>query len=132
MSSLEEIQLKFNEVYKNRPSILRTTLMYGPLGWVMRILGWLFLLSGLGLLIAMGMGAFLFEIPNTDQKISNAPEAYQRLVLILQAITGIACVLIGLVLIFIGRLCRKIVTRNMYIIDLEEIFENKKEALSGK
>lgn len=125
MKEVEEIKLKFGRVYQNRPSTIRSSVFYGPIGWVCRIVGWLFLLAGIGLFIATIMGAYLFELPNSDGKISNINEAYQRVVLIIQTVVGAACFLIGLVLAFIGNLCRKILVRNMYILELEGIFEQE-------
>ncbi|HXB41904.1 MAG TPA: hypothetical protein VNZ49_15285 [Bacteroidia bacterium] len=126
MEELEKINIRFEQIYKERPSAIRTTLFYGPIGWITRIIGWLFFIIAIGLFIASAMGSYLFSLPNTDNKISNMSEAYQSLVMMIQVICGISSFIVGIVLLFIGNLCRKIVTRNIYILDLEEIFETGK------
>jgi hypothetical protein len=88
MEDIETIHLKFEQIYKTRPSTIRTTIIYGPIDWIARIIGWLFFIIGLGLLIATTMGSYLFSLPDTDNKISSMPEAYQSLVMIVQVICG--------------------------------------------
>src|SRR5688572_15528848 len=111
MNELEILKLKFRELYKNRPSTIRTTIMLGPFGWLIRIIGSLVFFTGLGLCIATSLGHYFFDLPNTDQKISNSAEAYETAVLFIQAILGGLCILIGILLISIGSLCRRIVNR---------------------
>ena len=125
MNELEIIKAKFNEIYKNRPGAIRTTVFFGPIGWITRIIGGLFSIAGIGLLIATFMGQSLLQLANTDEKISSIREAYEQIVLCVQTITGIACLIIGITLVVIGGLCRRIVRRNFYIMELEELFEEK-------
>lgn len=127
MNEYEAIKIKFQELYKNRPSAIRTTLFFGPVGWVLRLIGTLLFFTGVGLLIATGTGKYLFDLPDTDHQISNNSEAYQNLVLMTQGGASLFCLVLGLLLWSIGRLCRRIVNRNIYILELEELFEDKKE-----
>jgi hypothetical protein len=127
MSELEEIRVHFDQLQKDRPSTIRTTFFYGPIGWICQFIGWLFFIIGVGLIIATIMGSFLFSIPDTDERISDMPEAYQQLVMGIQAVTSIASLIIGMTLLFIGGLCRKITTRNSYILQLEQLFESQNE-----
>lgn len=122
MTELESIKIKFEEIYKDRPSTLRSSLFYGIIGWIGRIAGSILFIIGIGLLIATTMGAYLFSLPDTDNQISNMPEAYESLVLLIQVTAGSLCTFLGLVLLFIARLSRRITTRNSYIQKIEELF----------
>lgn len=126
MNELETLKIRFSEIYKDRPSAIRTTVFFGPVGWVTRIIGSLFSIAGIGLLIATFMGQSLLQLADMDEKISSMREAYEQIVLCVQTISGIACLIIGITLAIIGGLCRRIVRRNFYILELEELFGQNK------
>ena len=127
MNELDIIKAQFEHIYSNRPSTIRSTLFYGPIGWIVRIIGWLFFTIGFGLIIATAMGSYLFSLPDLDKQISNSSEAYEQLVLLIQILISLAALIIGIILIVIGNLCRKIVNRNNYILELENLFQTQRD-----
>lgn len=127
MTEVEIINIKFEQIYKERPSTVRSSLFYGIIGWIARIAGFILFIIGVGLLIATAMGAYLFSLPDTDNQISNMPEAYESLVLLIQVTIGSLSLIIGFTLLFIGRLSRCIITRNAYIHKIEDLFPQQTE-----
>ena len=122
METAEKIKARFEEIRTQRPNT-NFGFVHKVLGWVCRLLGWLFFITGVGLLIATAMSHSLFQLVNDDNRISSLREAYEQIVLILQGIIGTGTLFTGIVLLTIAALCRYIIKRNKYILDLEELLE---------
>lgn len=122
METIEKIKARFEEIRTQRPNT-NFGFVHKVLGWACRLLGWLFFITGAGLLIATAMSHSLFQLANDDNRISSLREAYEQIVLILQGIIGTGTLFTGIVLLTIAALCRYIIKRNKYILDLEELLE---------
>lgn len=110
MTELDVIKYRFEKTFKHRPSTIRTTLFYGPLGWILRIAGYVFLILGIGFLIAKSTGIITINSSHNGLRSD--------------ALLSTACVVLGIIAIWIGNLCNKIVQRNVYILELEAIFSD--------
>lgn len=110
---------KFKKLYEQRPSTLRSTFLYGILQWLFGIPGFLLFISGVGLIIASMMGWKLDEL--TKGVIES------KSVSIVEMIVGIVALIASLIMSFLARLCRRIVARNLYIMELEALWVGSEE-----
>ena len=68
MVPLDVIKVKFEQIQKGRPSAIRSTAWYGPIGWVLRIIGSLILIGGLFLIAS---GIFNLKLSNSVEIAMN-------------------------------------------------------------
>ncbi len=123
MDKFETAKIKFEQLRKERPSIIRVTTIYGPLGWIARIVAMILFLAGVAFVVSSASEVYIFKI--IFKEINTPKEALSQVVFILQGIIGILFFVISIVLAVMGSLCRSIIKRNFYIMDLEELFEGK-------
>ncbi len=122
MTATEKLSIRFDQIRTKRPDT--SGFIHNAFGWICRIAGWLLFIAGAGLLLATGMSHSLFDLTDYDNKISSIREAYEQIVLLAQGILGTGGLALGIVLLMMAALCRSIVKRNTYILDLEELIEN--------
>jgi hypothetical protein len=127
----ENAKLKFETLFNERPSTIRSFAFHGSLRIFYLIIGWIAFIIALwyaiftaGLMLAKDE-ALNWALENFGDK---APFEFiantlipTHFVLALLGLSFSICILI------MARLCQKIVKRNMYIMDLENIWMDLKE-----
>lgn len=117
---LEIIKIKFGVLYRSRPSTIRSTFIYTPLSWCLRILGLLLLSAGIGLIIATAANQLIFDLFYSNSYLYN-DSVYRSQLIIIQTYLSFICLISGILFWWLGRLYKKIVTRNLYILELENL-----------
>lgn len=117
---LEIIKIKFGVLYRSRPSTIRSTFIYTPLSWFLRILGLLLLSAGIGLIIATAANQLIFDLFYSNSYLYN-DSVYRSQLIIKQTYLSFICLISGILFWWLGRLYKKIVTRNLYILELENL-----------
>jgi hypothetical protein len=118
LTELDIIKDKFQRLQDDRPSAIRSTVYHGPMGLIASILGWLIFIAGVGLLLASALSYSVLNIFSGENQIENNG------LVTFQVILGAILFILGFLFITIGALCRRIVHRNIYIIELENLFED--------
>lgn len=121
-TNLEILYARYRKVHDTRPAAIGTTFFFGPVGWVARILGSLLFMAGAGLILAALIQSPISQLQvwvTTYSSVPINPETF----LIIQSLAGAMIALPGTFLYWGGMLCRRIVRRNFYILDLEELFD---------
>ena len=120
VSELEIIRFRFNRIYQSRPRALRSTFLHGPVGWMMRIFGWISIVAGLGIIVAGFVDTKIFQefIKFEDVFFTS---------FMLWLIIGFLLIVLGVALLFISSLCRKLVHRNLYILDMEDLLREERQ-----
>lgn len=118
MTELEMIKNKFQMLYQDRPSAIRSSVYHGPMGIIASILGWLIFIAGIGLLLASALSySVLGMITTESQNPNNGLVTFQLML-------GIILFVIGFLLITIAALCRRILYRNIYILEIENLLQD--------
>lgn len=117
MTELDVIKYRFERTFRHRPSTIRTTLFYGPVGWILRIAGYTLIILGVVFLIGRNTGLIKNTIVN-DGTVNGLKG---------DAVLGAAGIVFGMIVIWIGNLCYKIVQRNIYILELEDVFSDHRD-----
>ncbi len=123
---LEHAKLKFEEHYKNRSRAIRSLAFHGGLRIIYLIVGTLGLIGSL-IYIAMIATAMLGKesfINYAESEYHTRDMARFAADKLLPTHLGLSVTLFALSTCFLimARLCRKIVKRNMYIMDLENTY----------
>jgi hypothetical protein len=128
----ENAKLKFETLFRERPSTIRSFAFHGGLRIFYLIIGSIGLVGSLiyfGLMLAAlsvndRIADYLEEKQNVERVLA---EYAADTVVPLQMTLSIVLLILSICLLIMARLCRKIVRRNMYIMDLENIWMDLKE-----
>ncbi|MBS1638235.1 MAG: hypothetical protein JST26_20145 [Bacteroidetes bacterium] len=115
ISEMDIIKFRFNRIYQARPKALRSTFLYGPFGWFLRIIGWVHIVAGLSVIAACFINPQWFHSVYYQEDFFLTP-------FLLYMVIGFLLLLLGIAFLCISALCRKLVHRNLYILDIEELF----------
>lgn len=110
------------EQLPDRPSILRSTVFHGAIRIITALIGWPLLFAAIGLAAISVSEVSVLQKMDPD---SNFTPDQTKLILLTQLLIAALGLVLSLVLLFVTHLARSIVTRNNYIIDLEEIVEKQ-------
>lgn len=128
----ENAKLKFETLYNERPSTIRSVAFHGGLRILYLVAG---LIGFVGSSIYLGYMILLMatkeEVINFLQKqyhvAANSAEFMANTLLPTQLALSIVLLSLSICLLIMARLCRKIVKRNMYIMDLETTWMDLKK-----
>ncbi len=128
----ENAKLKFETLFNERPSTIRSFAFHGGLRIFYLIAGSIGLVGSLiyfGLMLAaMSVNDRIADYLEEQQHVDRVLAEYTAdTVVPLQMTLSIVLLILSISFLIMARLCRKIVRRNMYIMDLENIWMDLKE-----
>jgi len=128
----ETTKIKIEMLMSRRPSAFRSTIWHSVLRIIFFFLGLIALIGSIALLynayeqymIVQRTVSVMNElIPESDELLKYIPPSFW----IGNAISGFICFFLSLTLFLLARYCRKIIKRNLYIIEVEGVWEDLKK-----